>query len=97
MPLTFGGKTFFVKVLARNVEGGVVWVECASTIKLQRLRQRIADLQRCLPPDSYIIAIFPETAGEKAKKAVKLVDEVWATGKDGAVKQMMFSSVFQKE
>ena len=96
VPISCSGKTVFVKVLARNAEGVVVGVECASTVRLERLCERVEQLRGCLPPDSYIIAVFPEAVGERVKKATKLVDEVWVTGKNGTVEQMMFLSVFHK-
>ena len=92
----FGGKTVFVKVLAKNADGLVVGIECASTVRLECLRKRIELLQACLPPDSYLIVVFPETAGEQAQKAAKFVDEVWVTGKNGKVEQMIFTSTFQR-
>ncbi len=97
VPLVFGGKTVFVKVLAKNTDGLVVGIECASTVRLECLRKRIELLQACLPPDSYLIVVYPETAGEQAQKAAKLADEVWVTGKNGTVTQMMFTSTFHKE
>ncbi len=60
------------------------------------LRERLLTLQMCLPRDSYIIAVFPEPTGKKVDKVVQLADEVWITGKDGIVDQMMFSSVLYK-
>ncbi len=96
-PMTCSGKTVFVKVLARNADGVVVGVECASTVQLVRLRGRVEQLRGCLPPNSYIIAVFPSNVGERVKKVTKLVDEVWVTGKSGTVEQMMFMSVFRKE
>jgi len=97
VPLAFDKKTVFVKVLAKKAEGLVVGVECASKLRVEWLRERLALLQACLPPDSYIIAVFPETIGEKTKKVVKLADEIWVTGKNGKVAQMMFSTVLHKE
>ena len=96
VPMICSGKTVFVKVLARNAEGVVVGVECASSLKLGRLRERVALLRGCLPPNSWIIAVFPESVGEGVKKAAKLADEVWVTGKNGTVERMMFMSVFRK-
>jgi hypothetical protein len=87
------GKSFYVDVLA-NDDRGMVGVECASSLNLGRLRRRIEQLRGCLTPDSYIIAVFPETVGEGVKKALRLVDEVWVTGKNGTVEQMMFMSFF---
>ena len=95
-PMTCSGKTVFVKVLVRKADGVMVGVECASTVRLGWLRRRVAELRGCLLSDSYIIAVFPETAGEKTEKVVKLADEVWVTGKNGTVAQMMFMSVFHK-
>ena len=95
-PMTCSGKTIFVKVLVRNAEGVVVGVECASAVRLGWLRRRVAQLRGCLPPNCWIVAVFPASAGERAKKAVKLADEVWVTGKGGTVEQMMFMSVFRK-
>jgi hypothetical protein len=46
----------------------------------------------CLPPDGYIIVVFPYGADKKADKAVDFADEVWVTGKDGKVSQMLFMS-----
>ena len=96
VPMTCSGKTFFVKVLAKNAEGVVVGVECVSSLRLGRLHERVAQLRCCLPPNSWIIAVFPSNAGERVKKAVKLVDEVWVIGNNGTVEQMMFMSVFRK-
>ncbi len=90
-----GGKSFYVDVLAHDARG-MVGVECASSFKMGQLRRQIAQLRRYLPPNSYIIVVFPENVGEQAKKATKLVDEVWVTGKNGTVESMMFMSVFLK-
>ena len=95
-PMPLDGKTVFVKVLAKNAEGVVVGVECASAVRLGRLRGRVELLRGCLPPNSWIIAVFPANVGERVKKAAKLVDEVWVIGKNGTVEQMMFMSVFRK-
>ena len=51
----------------------------------------------CLPKDSYIVAVFPEHAYERASKVVELVDEVWVTGKNGKVNQIMFHAYLGKE
>jgi hypothetical protein len=91
-----GGKTFYVDVLAYNADG-MVGVECASSLNMGRLRRQIAQLRCYLPPNSYIIIVFPSNVSEQAKKATKLADEVWVTGKNGTVEQMMFLSVFHKE
>ncbi len=90
-----GGESFYVDVLAHNADG-LVGVECASSLNMGQLRRQIAQLRRYLPPNSYIIAVFPENVGEQAKKATKMVDEVWVTGKNGTVESMMFMSVFHK-
>jgi hypothetical protein len=90
-----GGKSFYVDVLA-NGDNGMVGVECASSLHLGWLRWQVKKLRRYLPPNSYIIIVFPENVGEQAEKAVELADEVWVTGKDGTVEQMMFMSVFRK-
>ena len=95
-PMTCSGKTVFVKVLVRNAEGVVVGVECASEVRLGWLRRRVALLRGCLPPDSWLVLVFPSNVGERVKKAVRLVDEVWVTGKNGTAEQMMFMSVFRK-
>ncbi len=84
-PMPCGGKSVFVKVLVRKEDNTMIGVECASTLRLQRLTARIALLRACLPPDSYIIIVFPETAGDRITKATDIVDEVWVTGKDGTV------------
>ncbi len=68
-----------------------------SNVKLGWLKERLPALQMCLPKDSYIIALFPETASEKADKAVKFADEVWVTGKNGKINQMVFHSCFGKQ
>jgi hypothetical protein len=97
VPKILSGKTVFVKVLAKNVEGRVFGIECASKVRPGWLRERLLALQFCLPQDSYIIAVFPESVGEKADKVVSLADEVWLTGKNGEINQMMFSTVLHKE
>jgi hypothetical protein len=80
-PMTCNGKRFRVKVLAKNKKGKTVGVECALTVRLERLRQRIATLRGCLPPNSYIIAVFPEIDGKTNEKVKQFVDEVWALGR----------------
>ncbi len=97
VPLVFGGKTVFVKVLGKHEDGTMFGVECASTVRFSWLRQRVAALQMCLPKDSYLIAVFPETAYARAGRVVKLVDEVWVTGKNGKVNQMLFHAYLGKE
>jgi hypothetical protein len=89
------GKTFYVDVLAHDARG-MVGVECACSLNMGRLRRQIEQLRGCLTPDSYIIAVFPSNVGERVKKAIRLVDEVWVTGKNGKVESMMFMSVFHK-
>lgn len=96
-PMVFGERTVFVKVLAKNTDGRVVGIECASDAKLGWLRERVALLQACLPSGSYLIVVFPETAGEQAEKAAEFADEIWVTGKNGAVTQMIFTSTFHTE
>ncbi len=96
VPVFFGGKNFFVKVLARHSEGAVFGVECASNVRLRWLRERVVTLQLCLPRDSYVVAVFPEAADKRVGKVVKLVDEVWVTGKSGVVNQILFSPAFHK-
>jgi hypothetical protein len=95
VPLALGTKTVFVKVLAQN-DDGTVGVECTSNVKLGWLRRRAAQLRGCLPADSWLILVFPSTAGESINKAVKLADEVWVTGKDGTVEQIMFITAFRR-
>jgi hypothetical protein len=96
VPCDFGEKTFYVDVLARDA-GGMVGVECASHLHLDWLRRQVARLRRCLPPNSYLILVFPSTVAERVDRAVELVDEVWVTGKDNSkVEWMMFTSVFHK-
>jgi hypothetical protein len=51
----------------------------------------------CLPKDSYIVAVFPETASKKADKAVNMADEVWVTGKNGKINQMIFHTYLGNE
>jgi|WetSurMetagenome_2_1015567.scaffolds.fasta_scaffold397661_1 hypothetical protein len=61
-------------------------------MSLARLRLRVARLRACLSPDSYVIVVFPYGADKKADKAVDFADEVWVTGKDGKVSQILFMS-----
>lgn len=96
VPVTFSGKTLIMKVLARNAEGGVVGVECASVIKLGRLRERVAQLRSCLPPNSWLIIIFPSSIDERVDKAAKLADEVWITGKNNTVEQILFITILHR-
>jgi hypothetical protein len=97
VPLSQEGKRFIVKVLAQNKEGRLFGVECVSAIGLGRLRKRITRLRACLPPESYLIAVFPYGADKRADRAVQFADEVWVTGKDGKVAEMMFMSSLGKE
>ncbi len=96
VPSDLGGKSFYVDVLAHDANG-LVGVECASSVHLGWLRWQVKQLRRYLPPNSHIIIIFPSNIGEQANKATKLADEVWVTGKNGIVEQMMFMSFFHKE
>ena len=91
-----GGKSFYVDVLAHDANG-MVGVECVSSLHLGWLRWQVKQLRRYLPPNSHIIIVFPENVGEQAEKATELADEVWVTGKDGTVEQMMFMTVFHRE
>ena len=90
-----GGKSFYVDVLAHDANG-LVGVECASRLHLGWLRWQVKQLRRYLPQNSHIIIVFPENVGEQAEKATELADEVWVTGKNGTVEQMMFMSVLRK-
>ena len=96
MTLSFGGRRLFAKVLAQNANG-IVGVECASSLKLRWLRGRMAQLRRCLPADSWLILVFPSTVDDRVKKTARLADEVWITGKDGTVEQIMFITVFHRD
>ncbi len=96
VPLIFGGKTVSIKVLAHDVEGGVVGVECVSSVNLGWLGGRVGQLRRCLPADSYLVVVFPSGVDERVREVVELADEVWITGKNGKVEQMMFMSFFCK-
>jgi hypothetical protein len=96
--MVFGAKTFFVSVLARDAEGVVVGVECASSLKLGWwLRGRVVRLRCCLPFGSRLVVVFPSYVGEGVRVVVKWVDEVWVVGKNGMVERMMFRSFFRKE
>ncbi len=94
VPMVFAGKRFFVKVLAKHSIGAVFGVECASTVRMYWLKQRLVTLQLCLPKDSYVVAVFPEAAWAKAEKVTALADEVWITGNNGKIKYIMFSKFF---
>ncbi|MGD6810611.1 MAG: hypothetical protein ACQCN3_13015 [Candidatus Bathyarchaeia archaeon] len=96
-PIAYGGKTVFVKVLAKHADDTVVGVECASTFRLKWLQERLEVLQNCLPPHTYLIAVFPETLEKQAEKGTQFTDEVWVTGKNGVINQMMLSSYLEKE
>jgi hypothetical protein len=94
--LPFGGRTVFVKVLAKD-KNHLVGVECAPCLDLGWLRGRMAQLRGCLPPDSYLVIILPLNAAKRANKAAYLADEVWITDKDNnKVEQTMFISVCHK-
>ena len=97
VPMPLGGKTVFVKVLAHDAEGGVVGVECALSVNLGWLSGRVAQLRRCLPSGSWLVVVFPSGVDERVREVVELADEVWVTGKNGLVEQMMFMSFFHKE
>ncbi len=97
VPMPLGGKTVIVKVLAKDAEGGVVGVECVSSVNLGWLDGRIAQLRRCLPSDSWLVVVFPSNVDEQVREVVELADEVWITGKNGKVEQMLFMSFFCKE
>ncbi|XHH09789.1 MAG: hypothetical protein ACFCUE_03955 [Candidatus Bathyarchaeia archaeon] len=97
VPIAYGGKTMFIKVLAKHEEGTVFGIECASNLRLGWLKKRLSTLKTCLPKDSYVVAVFPETASEKAEEAVELADEVWVTGKNGKVNQMIFHAYLGSE
>ena len=96
VPSDLSGKTFYVDVLAQD-DRGFVGVECTPNLNLERLRRQIQQLRHSLPPNSHTVIVFPENIGEQTKKAVKLADEVWVTGKNSTVEQMMFMSFFGKE
>ena len=96
VPSDFGGKTFFVDVLARDADG-MVGVECASRLHLGWLRWRVAQLRGCLPPKSWLVVVFPSSVDERVERVVGLADEVWIVGKDGTVERMMFTAVFHRE
>ena len=97
VPLIFGGKTVSIKVLAHDAEGGVVGVECVSSVNLGWLGGRVAGLRCCLPSGSWLVVVFPSGVDERVREVVELADEVWVTGKGGTVEQMMFMSFFHKE
>jgi hypothetical protein len=96
VPLTFGEKTVYAKVMTKNADVLVIAVECASTVRHEQLHKRVALLQSCLPPDSHIIAVFPEALEKQAEKVTQFTDEVWVTGKNGTVNQMMFRTAVYK-
>jgi hypothetical protein len=95
--MPYGGKSVYVKVLVRKEDNTMIAVECATNLRLRRLSARIGLLRACLPPDSYLIAVFPETACDRVTKVTDFADEVWVTGKEGTVTQMMFRSAFGVE
>jgi len=90
-----GGKSVYIDVLAHDADG-MVGVECVSSLHLGWLRWRVKQLRRYLPQNSRIILVFPQNVGKQAEKAVELADEVWVTGSNGTIEQMMFMSVFRK-
>ena len=96
VPMPLGGKTVLVKVLAKSAEGGVVGVECVSSVNLGWLGGRVGQLRRCLPSGSWVVVVFPSGVDERVREVVELADEVWITGKNGTVEQMMFMSFFHK-
>jgi hypothetical protein len=97
VPCDFGGRTFYVDVLARDTNG-MVGVECASSAHLGWLRRRVGQLRRCLSVDCYLVVVFPYGVNEAlVDRVVGLVDEVWVTSKDNSkVERMMFMSTFHK-
>jgi hypothetical protein len=94
VPLVLGRKKCFVDVLARKGED-VVGVECMPSLSLGWLREQMALLRRCLPPNTYFVLVFPPTASKRLEKATFLVDEVWVTNKDTS--KVARSSTCQKE
>ena len=95
VPSDLNGKTFYVDILAQDARG-FVGVECTPNLNLERLQRQIKQLRHSLPPNSHTVIVFPTNIGEQTKKAVKLADEVWVTGKKGTIEQMMFMTVFRK-
>ncbi len=95
-PAIFGKKTIYIKVQGKHPDGTVFAAECATKVKLSRLRERVAVIKTCLPKDSYIVLVFPEDCYERSRRAVKLADEVWITGKNGKVNQMIFHAYLGK-
>ena len=96
VPLVFRKKTVFVDVLTRNGDG-VVGVVCMPSFHLGWLRGQVALLRRCLPPNCYLVIVFPSTVGERVNRAAFLADEVWVTDEDNSkVASMMFVSVCRK-
>ncbi len=95
-PVVCRKKTLFLDVLAKD-EKGVVGVECMPSPNWGWLRERMAKLRRCLPPNSYLVIIFAATDSERVNKAVFLADEVWVANEDNSkVASMMFASVCHK-
>jgi hypothetical protein len=78
--------------VAKHADGTLVGVECASTVKQKQLQKRLEKLHNCLPPGTYLIAVFPETLEKQAEKATQYTDEAGVTGQNG-----MFSSYLGKE
>gem|GEM_PF-1773307 len=96
VPLALGRKKFFVDVLAKK-EDQVVGVVCMPRLHLRWLRCHIKRLNHCLPPDSYIVIVFPSTTGKRVSKAAFLADEVWVTDETNSkVASMIFTTVFHK-
>jgi hypothetical protein len=75
--LTYNGKHFRAKVIARDKKGRTYAVECATSVRLDRLHKKVTRLRACLPPNSHIIAVFPQTDGKIVEKVNTFVDEVW--------------------
>jgi hypothetical protein len=97
VPLALGRKKFFVDVLAKK-EDHTVGVECMPSPNLGWLRERMALLRRCLPPDTYYVIVFPSSTDKRVNKAAFLADEVWVTDETNSkVSSMMFTTVWHKE
>ena len=95
MPLIFGGKTVLVKVLAHDAEGGVVGVECVSASIWGGCVGGLGSYAAVCRLAVGLLLFFPQ-ALMSVREVVELADEVWVTGKNGTVEQMMFMSVFHK-
>jgi hypothetical protein len=60
------------------------------------LQERLEVFQNaCHPTPTF--AVFPETLEKQAEKGTQFTDEVWVTGKNGVINQMMLSSYLEKE